>query len=338
MNKTLSTFVAGLLIGVLFATAGFAMFLKAQDGGGNASAQTVLKLGHGLDTAHPIHQSLLRMKEQLEELSDGSVTIDIYPSAVLGSEAQCIEQLQNGSLAMTSQSVAILENFIPAMATFSLPYVFRDGDHFWNVLDGDVGNELMQKGESKFLRGLCYYDSGSRNFYTKDKPIRTPDDLKGMKIRVMNSATAIEMVKSMGGAPTPISWGELYSALAQGTVDGAENNPPSFFSNKHFEVCKHFSLDGHSRVPDMLLISSKVWDKLSPQVQGWVQQSAQESSALQRKLWKEDTDRALEQAAAEGVTIYKVDTAAFSEKVQPMLNAVENTEVRSLLDQISKVK
>lgn len=338
MGKTLSMFVAGLVIGALLATCGFALFLKSQKGGGGASVQTVLKLGHGQDTKHPVHKSIEFMKQRLEELSGGAVTIDIYPSAVLGAEVQSIEQLQNGSLAMTCQSVAALENFIPAMATFSLPYVFRDADHFWKVLDGDVGDQLKQMGQKKFLRGLCYYDAGSRNFYTKNKPIRTPDDLKGMKIRVMNSATAIAMVEALGGAPTPIAWGELYSALAQGTVDGAENNPPSFFSNKHYEVCKHFTLDGHSRVPDTLLMSSKVWDGLSPEVQKWVSQAADESSAFQRELWRKDTERALEQATAEGVEIYEVDTASFSKMVQPMLNSIENAEVKQLLQQIGEVK
>ncbi len=338
MGKTLSMFVAGLLIGALLATGGFALFLKSQTGLGKDSAQIVLKLGHGQDTKHPIHKSIEFMNQRLEELSGGEVKIDIYPSAVLGKEVESIEQLQNGSLAMTCQSVAALENFIPSMATFSLPYVFRDADHFWNVLDGNIGDELKRSGEKKFLRGLCFYDAGSRNFYTKDKPIRTPADLKGMKIRVMNSATAMAMVEALGGSPTPIAYGELYSALAQGTVDGAENNPPSFLSTKHYEVCKHFSLDGHSRIPDTLLMSSRVWDKLSPQVQGWVLQAANESSDFQRDLWRKDTERALEQVAKEGVEIYDVDTSIFSKMVQPMLDAVENSEVKNLLKQIAEVK
>ena len=246
MNKSTSMFVGGILVGAFVATVGFSLYLKGQKARGGSDHQLVLKLGHGLDTGHPVHQGMEFMKERLEELSSGNVTIDIYPSAVLGSEIQCIEQLQNGSLAMTKTSAAAMENFIPAMAVYSLPYVFRDADHYWAVLNGDVGQSLLRKGEDKYLRGLCYYDSGSRNFYTKDKPIKTPDDLKGLKIRVMNSKTAIDMVKAMGGAPTPIAWGELYYALAQGTVDGAENNPPSFTSNKHYEICKHFSLDGHT--------------------------------------------------------------------------------------------
>ena len=273
MNKSTSSLVAGILIGAVVATGGFSLFLSGQKSSiGSGSSQMVLKLGHALDTNHPVHKGMEFMKERLEELSDGSVTMNIYPGSVLGSEVQCIEQLQNGSLAMTKTSAAAMENFIPEMSVYGLPYVFRDVDHYWNVLKGPIGQGLLQQGESKFLRGLCYYDSGSRNFYTKDRPIRSPEDLEGLKIRVMNSKTAMDMVSAMGAAPTPIAWGELYSSLAQGTVDGAENNPPSFTSNKHYEVCKHFTLDGHTRVPDILLISTKVWKKLDPQVQEWVQQ------------------------------------------------------------------
>lgn len=338
MNKTVSMFTGGILVGAFLATAGFSLFLRGQKVSGGSQSQMVLKLGHGLDTGHPVHKAMEFMKQRVEELSGGSVTMNIYPSSVLGSEVQCIEQLQNGSLAMTKTSAAAMENFIPAMSVYGLPYVFRDSDHYWNVLNGDIGKGLLQQGEAKFLRGLCYYDGGSRNFYTKDTPIRSPEDLKGLKIRVMNSKTAIDMVKAMGGSPTPIAWGELYSALAQGTVDGAENNPPSFTSNKHYEVCKHFTLDGHTRIPDMLLMSTKVWSKLDPQVQAWVQQAADESVGFQRKLWTEKTIESLEKAKAEGVTVYEVDTAAFAAKVAPMLAEVENPEVRELLKKIAEVK
>ncbi len=338
MGKSGSFFAGGLLIGALVTACCFSVFVRGQKQVGNGQQQLVLKLGHGLDTKHPVHIAMEFMKKRLEELSGGTVTIDIYPSSVLGSETQCIEQLQNGSLAMTKTSAATMENFIPAMSVFGLPYVFRDESHFWNVIHSEIGTGLLRQGDKKFLHGLCYYDAGSRNFYTKKTPIRTPDDLKGLKIRVQNSKTSMDMVKAMGGSPTPIAWGELYSALAQGTVDGAENNPPSFISNKHYEICKHFTLDGHTRIPDILLMSSKVWDKLSPQVQGWVQQAADESAAFQRKLWAEKTREALEQAKAEGVTIYEVDTSLFQAKVAPMLEQVDNAEVRELLKKIAEVK
>ena len=339
MNKSTSSLIAGILIGAVVATMGFSLFLHNQkSAAATGSAQMVLKLGHALDTNHPVHKGMEYMKERLEELSGGSVTMNIYPGSVLGSEVQCIEQLQNGSLAMTKTSAAAMENFIPVMSVYGLPYVFRDVDHYWKVLNGPIGQGLLKRGESKFLRGLCYYDSGSRNFYTKDRPIRTPEDLEGLKVRVMNSKTAMDMVSAMGAAPTPIAWGELYSALAQGTVDGAENNPPSFTSNKHYEICKHFTLDGHTRVPDILLIGTKVWEKLDPQVQEWVQQAATESSDFQRKLWNEKTLEALARAKEEGVTIYQVDTTAFAAKVAPMLKNVENPQVRELLEEIATVK
>lgn len=334
MGKSVSFFVGVLLFSALLITTNYAAIMRSQ----KQSGQLVLKLGHGLDIGHPVHKAMEFMKQRLEELSGGTVTVDIYPSSVLGSETLCIEQLQNGSLSMTKTSAAAMENFIPAMSVFGLPYVFRSSEHYWNVLNSEIGLGLLKKGEEKFLHGLCYYDAGSRNFYTKKDPIHTPDDLKGLKIRVQNSKTAIDMVKAMGGAPTPIAWGELYSALAQGTVDGAENNLPSFVSNKHYEVCKHFSLDGHTRIPDMLLISSKVWKKLSPQVQGWVQQAASDSSEFQRKLWQEKTVEAMKKAESEDVTVYTVNTADFAAKVAAMLNEVEQPEVRELLKKIAEVQ
>jgi tripartite ATP-independent transporter DctP family solute receptor len=341
-RRSLSFFLVGLLLGVLLSTVGFGAFLRLQKAGGGAGAegqdaaqgQVVLKLGHALDTGHPVHTAMEYMATRLAELSTGTVTIDIYPSAVLGGEVECLEQVQNGSLDMTKVSAAVMENFVPEMAVFGLPYLFRDSDHYWRVLSGPIGAALLAKGEPKLLRGLCYYDSGSRNFYTRSKPIRTPEDLQGMKIRVMNSATAIAMVKAMGGAPTPIAWGELYSALAQGTVDGAENNPPSFTSNKHYEVCKHFTLDGHTRIPDVLLIGTKTWARLTGQVREWIQQAAEDSSAFQRELWDRETVRSLELAEAEGVTVYEVDLAPFAARVAPMLEEVEDPSVRSLVREI----
>ena len=264
--------------------------------------------------------------------------IDIYPGSVLGSEIQCIEQLQNGSLSMTKISAAAMENFVPTTAVFGLPYVFRDQTHLWSVLTGPIGEELLLAGEDKYLRGLCYYDAGSRNLYTKTKPVRSPDDLRGLKIRVMNSATAIDMVKSIGGSPTPISFGELYSALAQGTVDGAENNFPSFVSNKHYEVCKHFTLDGHTRVPDILMISTRAWDRLDDRQRGWLRDAAAGSSEYQRQLWLKETELARQKAIDEGVQIYDVRSRAFADKVRPMIGKIDNDAIKQLIHRIAEVR
>lgn len=344
LGRSLSFLLTGLALGVLLSTVGFSVFLRGQKstalpgGEGAVQQKIVLKLGHALDTGHPVHAAMEHMATRLEELSGGTLAIDIYPSAVLGSETECLEQVQNGSLDLTKVSAAVMESFVPEMAVFGLPFLFRDSEHYWQVLSGPIGATLLQKGEPKLLRGLCYYDSGSRNFYTRSKPVRTPDDLEGLKIRVVNSATAISMVNAMGAAPTPIAWGELYSALAQGTVDGAENNPPSFVSNKHYEVCKHFTLDGHTRIPDMLLIGTKTWARLTPQAREQIQQAADDSSHFQRRLWDRETARSLEIAKAEGVTIYEVDQAPFVARVAPMLAEIESPEVRSLARQIRETR
>lgn len=335
MKRQVSFLISMMLIGALVATCGYAVFLRAP---ADSADQIVLKLGHSLDPSHPVHKAMEFMNDRLLELSDATVRIDIYPSSVLGSEVQTIEQLQYGLLAMTKTSTASIENFLPEMSVFGLPYLFRDETHYWDVLSSPLGKELLEKTQTKNLRGLCYYDSGSRNFYTKDRPILTPDDLKGLKIRVMNSRTAMDMVSALGAAPTPIAWGELYTALAQGTVDGAENNPPSFTTNKHFEICRHFSKDGHTRIPDVLLISTKTWSQLDPQVQQWLQQAADESSIFQRKLWKEKTIQSLEEAKADGVSIYEVDQSLFAEKVKPMYDAIENDKIKNLVTRIRKVK
>jgi len=197
----------------------------------------VLKLAHVLDTTHPVHQGMVVMAERLAEKSKGRMRVDIYPSGQLGAERDLIELLQIGSLAMTKVSTAPLEAFVPDMKIFGVPYVFRDDEHRWKVLNGEIGKRLLLAGEPYLLRGMCYYDAGSRSFYTKDRPINTPADLRGLKIRVMKSMTAVKMVQALGGSATPIPWGELYSSLHYGVVDVAANNPPSFYLSRHYEVC-----------------------------------------------------------------------------------------------------
>ena len=247
--------------------------------------QTIIKLAHGLDTNHSVHKAMVFMNELLEKESNGKMSIEIYANQQLGSERECLELLQIGSLDMTKVSTGVMENFAPKMRIFGLPYLFRNREHQFNVLDGVVGKELLENGKNFWLKGMGYYDAGSRSFYTKDKPVENPSDLEGLKIRVMESVTAINMVKKFGGSPTPISWGELYTSLQQGVVDGAENNPPSFYLSRHYEVCKFYSLDEHTALPDVLLISTHTWEKLSEQERVWLQKSVDESIKYQRKLW-----------------------------------------------------
>lgn len=307
-------------------------------GCGEDSNHITLKLAHGLDTTHPVHKGMEFMRDRLEELSGGTMSIDIYPSGQLGQERDTLELLQIGSLALTKVSASPMESFVPEMKIFSIPYVFRSEAHLWKVLEDDIGKRLLVAGESVHLRGLAYYDSGSRSFYTRNTPIRTPADLAGLKIRVMKSPTAVEMVETLGGSPTPISFGELYTALQQGVVDGAENNPPSFYLSKHFDVARFYTLDMHTSVPDILLMSGHIWKKLTPEQQGWVQEAARLSVPVQRRLWKEASDAALKAVEEAGVTIIHPDKKAFKDAVVSMHDKYKGTAIHVLMQEIAEIK
>lgn len=279
---------------------------------------TIVKLGHGLDPSHPVHQGMVYMAERVAEKSGGRMQIDIYPSQQLGTEREMLELLQIGSLGMTKVSSAVLESFVPEFQVFGLPYLFRDEEHRFAVLEGAIGREVLLSTLPYNLRGLTYYDAGSRSFYTKERPVESPDDLRGLKIRTQESPVAIEMVRTLGGSATPIAYGELYTALQQGIVDGAENNPPSYHASRHYEVAKYYSLDEHTAVPDVLLISTIVWNDLTEQEQRWLEEAAVESLQHQKLLWKAAVDEALRVVEEAGVEIVRPPKEPFSERVRPM--------------------
>jgi len=302
------------------------------------SSVKVLKLAHVLDASHPVHKGMVYMAGKLVEKSQGKMRVDIYTSGQLGAERDLIELLQIGSLAMTKVSTAPLEAFVPEMKIFGIPYVFRDDDHRWKILNGPIGQKMLLSGEDYFLRGMCYYDAGSRSFYTKERPVHSPADLTGLKIRVMKSITAVKMVKSLGGSATPIPWGELYTSLQQGVVDGAENNPPSFYLSKHYEVCKYYSLDEHTAVPDILLMSTVVWKSLDVQQQKWVQEAIDESVEYQKKLWKQASDDALREVQEAGVEVIYPDKTPFRQSVREMHNSYRGTSIYDLIKEIEAVQ
>lgn len=305
---------------------------------GEISGTKSLKLAHGLDVTHPVHDGIVFMAKKLEEKSGGKLTMEIYPSQQLGTERQMLELLQIGSLAMTKVSASILENFAPRTKVLSLPYIFKGREHAYKVQDSEIGRDLLLGGEKYWLRGLGYFDAGQRSFYTKDRPIEQPDDLNGLKIRVMESETAINMVNTLGGAPTPISWGELYTALQQGVVDGAENNPPSFYSSRHYEVCKFYSLNEHTSVPDILVIGTVAWNNLNKEEQKWVQEAADEAIVFQRELWVKAENEAIAEVKKAGVQVIHPDKTKFFEKTQEILDSYKGEpEIYELIQSIQAV-
>jgi tripartite ATP-independent transporter DctP family solute receptor len=306
-------------------------------GCGEVKKVKVVKLAHVLDTTHPVHQGMAYMAKKVIEKSGGRMRVDIYPGGQLGQERDLIELLQIGSLAMTKVSTAPLESFVPEMKIFGIPYVFRDEEHRWKVFQGDIGKRLLLAGEDYFLRGMCYYDAGSRSFYTKERPIYSPADLPGLKIRVMKSITSVKMVQALGGSATPIPWGELYTALQQGVVDGAENNPPSFYLSRHYEVCKFYSLDEHTAVPDILLMSTVVWNSLSQEEQKWLQEAVDESVEKQKILWKEASENALREVQKAGVAVIQPDKKPFKDAVREMHESYKGTSIYDLIKEIEMI-
>ncbi|SFB24576.1 TRAP transporter substrate-binding protein [Algoriphagus aquimarinus] len=304
------------------------------------SSKRIIKLGHGLGVTHPVHEAMLYLAKKVEEKSGGEMIVKIYPNQQLGSERELVELLQIGSLGMTKVSSAALEGFAPTMQVFGMPYLFRDDAHQLSVLQGEIGKKLLLDPEKYLLRGLCYYDSGKRSFYTKDKPVETPADLAGLKIRVMESNTASNMVKSLGGSPTPVSYGELYTALQQGIVDGAENNAPSLYTSKHYEVCKYYSIDEHTALPDVMIVSTKVWESLNEQQQKWLQEAADESATYEYKIWAEATEEALNEMQKAGVMISYPDKEPFRQAVESMYSdlKVQQPEIYKIVEEIRAVK
>ena len=331
--KKAMTFFIGLLLIVLTVS----YFLQGSDD----RQHRILKLAHGLNTQHPVHKAMEFMARRAFELSDGKLEVQIFPSEQLGNEKECIEALQLGYLAMTKTSTGPMEAFVPPIRIFGIPYLFRDSEHFWKVVQGPIGKDLLAAGESKGLRGLCYYDAGARSFYSKNESINSPSDLAGKKVRVMNSVMSMDMIKAMGGSPTPISWGELYTSLDQGVVDAAENNPPSFDTSRHFEICKYYSLDEHVRLPDMLVISARVWADLSDRQKKWLQQAVDESVTYDRELWTRAEEKSLEDVRAGGVTVSYPDKKPFKDAVKPMWDKylkAENAADQAIGELILKIQ
>ncbi|MES3676118.1 TRAP transporter substrate-binding protein [Halomonas elongata] len=294
----------------------------------SAEART-LRLSHNLTTAHSVHQAMQVMRDRVLELTDGTLSIDIYPNAQLGNQRESVELVQAGILDMAKTNASELEAFDPIFSLLNIPYLFESGEHYYRVLEGDIGRDILGATAGKGFRGLTYYDSGARGFYAT-RPIESPADLKNLKIRVQPSPTAIEMVELMGASPTPLAFGDLYTALQQGVVDGAENNPTALVTARHGEVAKFFTLDEHTRIPDMLVISEASWQSLSNAHRRALRLAAAESMASQKAAWQRASDAAVSTAKEEmGVEFIEVDTAAFAERTRPIRDRVASQSSRA---------
>jgi tripartite ATP-independent transporter DctP family solute receptor len=271
--------------------------------------------------AHPTGQALTLMAQDaaIDPGLAGRVEIDLQLGGVLGGEKETLEKLRVGGVQMACASAAPLAELVPEMGALILPFLFQDRDHMWRVLDGPVGEELLGALEPHGFIGLAWYDAGARSFYTRQRPVLRPEDLRGQRIRVQEAEVMREMVRLMGGAPVTLGFEEVYTSLYSGHVDGAENDLPSFYWERHFEVARHFSLDRHSMTPDLLLVGERAWRRLSPSEREALRDLALRSSMAQRGFWTEAEDEARRQVLAAGVQIHDVEgREAFRQAVAPL--------------------
>ena len=279
-----------------------------------------LTLANVHSPGYPTADALARLDEEVasrEELA--GVDLDPQLGGVLGGEKEVLEKVRFGAVAMYAGSVAPLAEFVPEIGVLSLPYLFRDEAHFREILDGPVGDELLAALEGSGYVGLAWYDAGARSFYNRARPVRRLEDLRGLKIRVQSSELMRATVESLGATPVSIGFKQVYTNLQTGTIDGAENNLPSYRSERHFEVAPHYSLDEHSRVPDVILIHEGTWNRLSPAEQTALRDAARASSRIQRDLWTAYRDEARRALADAGAQIVEVqDLEAFRAAVEPV--------------------
>jgi tripartite ATP-independent transporter DctP family solute receptor len=289
---------------------------------------------------YPTTLAVQYMGKLAAERSGGKLTIRVYPSGVLGTEKDTIEQLRIGALDMMRINSAALNSVVPETLPLVMPFVFRSTDHMRKVLDGPIGDEILASMESQGIIGLAFYDSGARSFYTAKKPVRNLADLKGMKIRVQQSDLFVAMVEALHANPTPMPYGEVYTALKTGIVDAAENNWPSYESSRHFEAAKFYTLSEHSLAPEVLAFSKKSWDTLSREDQAMLRKAAKESVPYMRKLWDEREVKSRKVVEAAGTQVITIaNKQEFIDAMKPVYAKFANTPaLQSLLKRIQDTK
>jgi tripartite ATP-independent transporter DctP family solute receptor len=321
MKKLLST----LLIGMLALCLTTSVF---------AAGPRVLKFSSIHEPTHPSAITAEFFADRVNQLTNGEVEIQVYHSRQLGDALQNVENVRNGSIAMTSVSIANLSQVNPKMDMFSLPYIFKNADHYWYILNNPKTMEFMSMLEPKGIKVVSWIDSGARSLFTQE-PVNTPEDMKGMKIRVMASPVMISTMNALGANGVPVAWGELYNALQTGVVDGAENNPPSLISMKFYEVSKYFTIDEHMRIPDVNVISAKVFDKLTESQQAAIMKAGEEATAFMRGAWAISRQQSLMQLENLLEGIIEPDKQPFIDAVADLVKTeAERLEVQDMVNWI----
>jgi tripartite ATP-independent transporter DctP family solute receptor len=306
---------------------------------GTASAQTVLRSSDTHPDGYPTVEAVKYFGELVKERTAGRYAVELYHSAQLGEEKDTIEQVRTGVIDLNRISMAPFNGLIPETTVPSLPYIFRSEDHMHKVMDGAVGDQIAAAFEQVGLVLLAFYDSGARSFYNSKKPINSLADLSGMKFRVIQSDIFVDMVAALGANATPMPYGEVYSAIETGVIDGAENNFPSYDTAKHAEVAKFYSLDEHTMVPEAFVMAKSSWDKLTPEDQAIFKAAAKESVARQRELWTAKVKESRAKVEAAGSQITTPDKQPFIDAMGPVYEKhVKDDKLKAMVEAIKAVQ
>ena len=347
MKKVLSlALAAAMTVGLLTACGSSSTDTPAVEGDTNTEsvaeptgeAELVLRYAENQPQDYPTTQAAYKFAELVNEKTDGRIQVEVYYGATLGDEKSVIEQLQFGGIDFTRVSLSPLAEFNKSLNVLQMPYLYTDADQMWRVLDGELGDEFLESMHDVGMEGLSWFDAGARNFYNSVRPINTIEDMKGLKIRVQESELMMDMIKALGAEPSPMAYGEVYSALQTGVIDGAENNWPSYESTSHYEVAKYFVIDEHTRVPEMQLVSDMTMEKIAavdPSFPDIIRECAKESAQIERELWADKEAESEAKVREAGCTITELspeEKAKFQDAMAPLYE--KNPDFAELVEQI----
>lgn len=286
---------------------------------GQSNGTVYFRLADNQPSDHPTVQADKEFARLVEEKTNGRIVIKVYDGEQLGSETEALEQIQFGGIDFARVSVGIVAEISPQLNVLLLPYIYKDSDHMWRVLNSEIGDFFLESIEDKKLIGLTWYDAGARNFYNSVREIKRLSDLKGLKFRVMESQLMIDMAKSLGVSVIPMPYKEVYSAIQQGVIDGAENNYPSYDTSFHYEVAKYYTVNEHVRIPEVLIASQKIKDRISEEDFEIIKACAKQSQTFQRAKWIEKEKKSEKKLKDKGVIITRIENRSeFVEAVKPL--------------------
>lgn len=335
--KTRVKVLFGLL--VLILVAGIAAGIIHERIERSKDPEYIFTYAENQSAGYPTSQGAYYFANLVEERTNGKIKILVYTDAKLGREADIISQMRYGGIDFARVSLSQIAEVDPSLNVLQMPYLYNDSKHMWNVLDGEIGNSFLEGVKDYNLVGLSWYDAGARNFYNSEKPITCTDDMKGMKIRVQQSELMQDMVECLGAEAVPLSYEEVYAALDLKTIQGAENNWPSYEDTGHYKVARYITEDEHTRVPEMQLCAAHTWEFLSDEYKEIISECAKESALYERKLWSERVEESKNRAIEYGV-IVNTFSSAEKQKIREMMSPVYEkycSEYMDILNEIIKV-